>query len=332
VVTVTEQRADLWELSDLATPWCVRVAATLRIADHIAAGISSADDLAVAAECDRNSLVRVLRQLISKGVFTEPSPAEFALNEAARGLLDDGLKIGFGLEGFGGRMAGAWGGLLAAVRSGGPAYREVFGRPFWEDLDAHPEIAAQFDAMMGPAGHGPASPDILISGGWETVRQVVDVGGGTGSLLAAVLREHPHVEGILVDLPRTVARAEEIFAAAGVADRVSATGQSFFDPLPAGADVYVLKSVLPDWPDAEAMAILRNCAQAGGAGSRVVVASGVSPDETAGEGDLLMMVLVGGKVRSLEEFGRLAEAAGLKTLASGKNAAGRFIVECTPLA
>ena len=228
--------------------------------------------------------------------------------------------------------AGAWSSLLAAVRSGAPAYQEVFGRPFWEDLDAHPELAAQFDAMMSAqAGHGPASPDILIGGGWDTVRQVVDVGGGTGSLLAAVLRQHPRVEGILVDLPRTVARAQEIFAAAGVADRVSVAGQSFFDPLPAGADVYVLKSVLPDWPDAEAAAILRNCGQAGGAGSRVVVASGVSPDETAGEGDLLMMVLVGGKMRSLEEFGGLAETAGLKVLATGLNAAGRFIVECAPL-
>ena len=326
-----EKRVDLWELSDLATPWCVRVVATLRIADHIAAGISSASGLAAAAECDQDSLVRVLRQLVSKGVFTEPSPGEFALNEAARGLLDDGLKIGFGLTGFGGRMAGAWSSLLAAVRSGGPAYREVFGRPFWEDLDAHPEIAAQFDAMMGPAGHGPADPGILISGGWETVRRVVDVGGGTGSLLAAVLREHPQVEGVLVDLPRTVARADEVFAAAGVTDRASAVGQSFFDPLPAGADVYMLKSVLPDWPDAEATTILRNCAQAGGAGSRVVVVSGVSPDVAPGQGDLLMMVLVGGKERSLEEFGRLAGRAGLKVLAAGHNPAGRFIVEATPL-
>jgi len=136
-------------------------------------------------------------------------------------------------------MAHAWGTLLEYVRTGQPAYEKVFGRPFWEDLDAHPKIAADFDALMGPTGHGAPDFDIELTGGWERIRTIVDVGGGTGAMLASLLRRHSHVRGTLVDLPGTVARASAIIESAGVADRVTVEGQSFFDPLPAGADLYL---------------------------------------------------------------------------------------------
>ena len=322
---------DLWALSDLCTPWCVHVVATLRIADHIAAGITQIDDLAAASGSDSDSLHRVLRHLVGKGLFEEPAPGRFALNEPARGLLDSPLRLGLDLDGIGGRMAYAWGSLLSAVRTGAPAYHEVFGRPFWEDLQAHPDLAASFDALMGPAGHGIPDPEVLVTGGWESVHTVVDVGGGTGSLLAEILRARPTVRGTLVDLPATVARSGEIFQAAGVAERVTAVGQSFFDPLPAGADLYLLKSVLGDWPDREAMAILRRCAEAARPAGRVVVLGGVSPDEGHGPSPaLLMMVLVGGRDRSLAEFRELARAAGLEVQAAERQPSGRFVVECRP--
>jgi len=251
------QGASLSELSDLRTPWCVHVAATLRIADHIAAGITDIDGLAAAAGCDAGTLHSLLGHLVSKGVFEEPAPGRFALNETAQGLLDPAQRLGLDLDGIGGRFAYAWGTLLTYVRTGKPAYRETFGLPFWEDLDAHPDIAASFDALIGPVGHGAPTPEFQIISGWESVRTVVDVGGGTGALLAEILRARPEVRGTLVDLPRTVARSGEIFQAAGVADRVTAIGQSFFAPLPAGADLYLLKKVLNNWPDREALAILR---------------------------------------------------------------------------
>jgi hypothetical protein len=324
-------QVDLYELSDLATPWCVHVVATLRIAEHLLDGAASADRLAVVAGCDRDALTRVLTHLVAQGVFAEPAPGEFALNEAARPLLDSTFRIGLDLDGFGGRMAGAWSSLLTAVRTGRPAYHEVFGRPFWEDLDAHPEIAASFDALMGPEGHGTPDPEVLVSGGWERVRQVVDVGGGTGALLAEIVKARPDVRGTLVDLPRTLARSGDVFAAAGVTDRVTTVGQSFFDPLPAGADVYLLKSVLADWPDMEATAILSRCAEAARpAAGRVVVLGGVSPDSAADGGDLLMMVLLGGKHRSLSEFKKLACEAGLEVRAAEHRPSGRFVVECLP--
>ncbi|MBV9769321.1 MAG: hydroxyneurosporene methyltransferase [Bryobacterales bacterium] len=317
---------DWWTLSDLCTPWCVHVAATLRVADYIAAGKTEIGKLATACSADRESLLRVLRHLVSKDVFEEPEPGRFALNDAARALIAG--RLGFDLEGFGGRMAHAWGTLLSAVRTGRPAYHEIFGRPFWEDLEAHPEIAADFDAMMGPEGHGRSDPEVLLDpNDWNSIRTVVDVGGGTGALLAELLRERPALHGALLDLPRTVARAATIFD--GIMDRVTFNGQSFFDPLPAGADLYLLKRVLNDWPDAEATAILRRCAEAARPSGRVVLLSGVTPDDDPSP-NLLMMVLVGGKDRTLTEFRELAREAGLAVTRSGHQPSGRFIVECRP--
>lgn len=229
-------------------------------------------------------------------------------------------------------MAFAWGSLLSAVRTGSPAYHTVFGRPFWEDLEANPDVAASFDALMGPAGHGIPDPEVLVSGDWETVNHVVDVGGGTGSLLAEILRARPTVRGTLVDLPATVARSHQTFQEAGVSDRCTVVGQSFFDPLPAGADLYVLKKVLDDWPDREATALLQRCAEAARPAGRVVVLGGVSPEgASAPSPELLMMVLVGGKSRSLAEFRHLAGGAGLEVHAAGRPPSGRFVVECRPV-
>jgi hypothetical protein len=273
----------------------------------------------------------VLRHLVGKGVFQEPTPGRFALNEAALGLLDSSLRLGLDLDSIGGRMAYAWGSLLTAVRTGAPAYHEIFSLPFWEDLDAHPDIAASFDALMGPPGHGTPDPEVLITGGWESVLTVVDVGGGTGALLAEILRARPEIHGTLVDLPRTVARSREIFEAVGVAERVKTVGQSFFDPLPSGADLYILKSVLNDWPDASARAILSRCAEAAYPSSgRIVILGGVSSDDRA-DPQLLMMVLLGSKDRTLTEFRELAHEAGLKVQAAGPLPSGRFAVECRPL-
>jgi SAM-dependent methyltransferase len=320
---------NLGALSDLCTPWCIYVVATLRIADHIAAGTTEIDDLAAAAGCDSDSLHRVLTYLAGKGVFQEPAPARFVLNEAARGLLDPSQRLGLDLEGIGGRFAHAWGTLPTYVRTGKPAYHEVFGLPFWEDLDAHPDIAASFDALIGPAGHGTPSPEFQITGGWESLRSVVDVGGGTGAMLAEILRMRPGIHGTLVDLPRTVARSAAIFQAAGVAERVTTVGQSFFDPLPAGADLYLLRGVLNDWPDSEATAILSRCAEAARPAGRVVVLKGVGPDDVP-RGLSIEMVLLGGKRRTVAEFRELAREARLEVSAAERQPSGYFVVECRP--
>jgi len=319
--------ADIERMLDLATPWCLRVAATLRIPEHIAAGHAGIAELAAAAGCDADALHAVLGHLVSQGVFTEESPGRFACNQAAEQLA--GVPF-LDLAGIGGRMAHTWGTLLDFVRTGQPAYQQVFGRPFWEDLAAHPAIGAEFDALMGPAGHGVPDFDVELSDGWDAVRTVVDVGGGTGAMLASLLRRHPRARGILVDLPGTVARAGETIENFGVAERVTVEAQSFFDPLPAGGDLYLLKSVLNDWPDEPTVAILRRCAEAAKtAQASIAVLGGVAADETPRSLGIDMLV-AGGKTSTLTQFTELARRAGLDVIAARTQSSGRYVVECRP--
>jgi hypothetical protein len=249
----------------------------------------------------------------------------FETNRAAERLENRFLD----LEGIGGRMAHTWGTLLDYVRTGQPAYEKLFGQPFWADLAAHPKIAADFDALMGPAGHGMPDFDIELTGGWDPIRTMVDVGGGTGAMLASLLSRHPHVNGILIDLPGTIARAGELVTSAGVSDRVTLHGQSFFDPLPAGADLYLLKSVLNDWPDQETVAILRNCARAAKATGTIAVLGGVAPDHVPRSLGIDMLV-AGGKTSTIARFTELAKRAGLDIAAARTQSSGRYVVECRP--
>ena len=324
---IEEDGVDLWGLLDLATPWCLHVAATLRIPEHVAAGHGEIGELAAIAGCDRDALHAVLGHLVSKGVFTEEPPGLFSCNRAADRLV--GARF-LDLEGIGGRMAHTWGTLLDYVRTGRPAYEKVFGLPFWQDLAAHPAIAAEFDQLMGPAGHGIPDFDIELSGGWDQIRTVADVGGGTGSMLACLLRRHPQACGILVDLPGTVARAAAVIDDSGVAGRVTLTGQSFFDPLPQ-ADLYVLRKVLNDWPDDPTVAILRRCAEAARPGGAVVILGGVAPDEAPRSLGIDMLV-AGGKTNTLTDFASLARQAGLQIVAAADQPSGNFVVECRPAA
>jgi hypothetical protein len=295
------------DLTDLLTPWCVHTAATLKIAERID-GIADVGELAAAAECDREALHDVLSHLVSKGVFEEPSPGRFALNDAARELF---AASGFlSLDGIGGRMAYAWSTLPTYVKTGRPGYADVFGLPFWEDLAAHPDVAASFDDLIGPGGHGTPDARFELRAGWEDVGTVVDVGGGTGAFLRELLRIRPQLRGVLVDLPGTVARAE------GDLERA---GQSFFDPLPAG-DLYVIRHVLNDWPLEDQVRILRNC------GPRVAVIGGVRPDD-APRRLVIETVLLGGRTSTLEEFRALAGEAGYEVIAAGEQPAG-YVVEC----
>ena len=319
---------DLEALTDLRTAWCLHVAVTLCVAEHLAAGAAEVASLAAAARCDARVLQLMLRHLVSKGIFEEAEPGRFALNEPARQLMDPGVRLGLDLEGIGGRMAYAWGSLLSFVRTGAPAYHEIFGMSFWEDLDAHPEVAASFDSLIGPGGHGAFRPDFEIADGWEQVRHVVDDGGGTGAMLAAVLGARPEVRGTLVDLPRTVERSRDIFRAAGVAGRVTLAGQSFFDPLPAGADLYLLRGVLNNWPNAQAGQLLHRCAEAARPHGRVVVLKSVGPDESRPT-LTIDLLLTGGKHRTVAEFRTLAAQSGLAVVRAEQQPA-YFVVECRP--
>jgi hypothetical protein len=318
--------AELDALCDLRTPWCVHTVATLGCAAELEDGPRDAVELAHAAGVDARALQAVLIHLADKGVFELLPDGRFALTDTSRALF--GQPRFLELDGIGGRMAGAWSTLPQYVRTGHSAYPEVFGMGFWDDLAAHPQVGASFDELMGIVGHGAPDPDFELARGWQPVRHIVEVGGGTGALLAAMLQAHPTVRGTLVDLPGTVARATPTFQQAAVADRVTLAGQSFFDELPAGGDLYLLRKVLNDWPAPETLAILRRCAEAVAPQGSVLVAGGVAPDDEP-RALTIEMVLAGGETDTLGDFTALAQQAGLQVLAAGDQR-GRYVVELTP--
>ncbi|MGA5837636.1 methyltransferase [Streptomyces pseudogriseolus] len=301
------------------TPVAVRVAATLRVADHIDAGFRTLEALAERTGTDPDALGRLMRFLACRDVFGEDRPGEYGLTATSRLLLDghpSRMRHWLDLEGASGRIdLAACGGLLHAVRTGEPGYDAVFGVSFWEDLEAHPELADSFNVQMA-AVQGRLAPEVARARPWHEVRRIADIGGGTGALLEAVLRAAPDTRGTLVDLPGTAEGGSKRFAAAGLAERTEVIGQSFFDPLPAGADVYLLSQILHDWDDEKSVAILRRCAEALPEGGRVVVVERVVAEDAGKqlntEYDLRMLVFNKGRERTLEEFTALAAEAGLR--------------------
>ncbi|MCZ7436836.1 methyltransferase [Micromonospora sp. WMMC241] len=308
--------ARLDRLTDLATPFAVRTAVTLRVPDRIAAGVTGLDALAAACGVDPAALGRLLRYLSHRGVFVETPPGVFTLTDVGELLRDrDGGGRGADLDlgGLGARMDLAWVGLPHAIRTGEPGYASVHGRDFWADLDAHPEHRAYFDALMLSQQRFTA-PEVATRYPWHEVAHVVDVAGGAGGLLRELLGAHPHLRGTLVDRDEPVATAARTFAAHGLTARVEAVVGDFFAPLPAGGDVYVVSRALTDWSDTHATAILRRCAEAAGDSGRVLVVEVLPtvphvPHLSAY--DLRMLVLVGGRERSVAEHTALAAAAGL---------------------
>jgi hypothetical protein len=323
-------------LMDLVTPMALRVAATLRLADFMpddgtgeGAGLG---DLAERAGASPEALARMLRHLVQHGVFTEPCQGRFAVNHAAA-LLRAGQPgaAWLDLDGFGGRMDLAFTGLAHTVRTGEPAWEQVFGQPFWAYLDANPAIGASFDAVMAVDAGNAAVADGYD---WSTVRHVADIGGGTGTLIAQLLRRNPHLRGTLADLPETAARARQHLAGLGLDGRCEVVGQSFFDPLPAGADAYLLSRVIHDWDDAAARAILRRCAEAAGSDGRVLVIESAAADgdpAAFAEMNLRMLVLAGGRERTIDDYAALAASAGLQVAVTHPITERYVVIECVPL-
>ncbi|WP_240810262.1 methyltransferase [Actinomadura sp. WMMA1423] len=321
-------------LSDLVTPYAVRVAATLRLADLIEAGARRPGELAERCGADASALERLLRHLVAKGVFAQPEPGVFALTELSRLLLtgqrDGGMTPWLDSEGGLGRSDVALGRLLQVVRTGRPAYEDLFGRAFWEDLEADPERGKAFDKLMAVQVSFVAD-EVTTAYDWSNAGHVVDVGGGTGTLLTALLTEHPALRGTLVDLPSAVETARRELADAGLSGRCSFAPGSFFAPLPSGGDVYVLSRILHDWNDDAAAAILRRCAEGAGPAGRVLVIEQLVDDRPTAAMttamDLRMLATFGGQERSLGEYRALAAAAGLSPREHIVTRSGRSILE-----
>jgi hypothetical protein len=287
----------------------IHVAAVLGIADQLAAGPRSSDDLAAAVDAHAPSLQRVLRALASVGVLHEDGDGRFALTEVGACLRSDAADPVGGWAAYVGGHAhfAAWGNLLHTVRTGENAFRAVHGADVWDYRAGHPEDGARFDQAMTDNTRR-TNRRLLEAYDFGPLASVVDVGGGHGALLAALLSAHPRMRGVLLDLPHVVA------GAAVDAARCEVVGGSFFDAVPAGADAYVLKAILHDWEDDDAARILRACRGAAPAHATLLVierdlgAPNENPD--AKFSDLNMMVGPGGRERTYDEFATLFAAGG----------------------
>ena len=319
---MTEQsgsESDLSRLADLVTPMAVRVASTLRLADQIASRSATAQALARASGADSDALDRLLRHLVSLELFGRDGSGRYSLTARGEWLRDghpSGLRAVLDINDALGRAELSFVGLLDAVRTGNASFDALYGRSFWEDLAADPTRTASYDEQMG-RDVATWSLDVVPAYDWGSLGHVVDVGGGNGTLLVALLKEYPSLRGTVFDQPQTVEAARSTLLAAGLAERSDVVAGSFFEPLPAGAGGYILSAVLHAWPDERAGAILRRCADAAGANGRVLVVekTGVGGKAPSTAMDLRMLVYFGGCQRGVAAISALAEDSDLRTVA-----------------
>ena len=295
----------------------IHVAATLGIADLLEDGPRSVDELAQTTGTHAPTLYRLLRALASVGVFAEQPDgqfrstplAEYLRTNAPRSLRAWAMQIGQQY------FWTSWGHLLHSVRTGEPAFPELHGTTAWEYRAAHPEEDAVFNAAMTALSAGVAEA-IVQSYDFSGMDVLMDVGGGEGVLLAAILEENPALRGVLFEQPHVLTGANDLLERAGVADRCEVVGGSFFESVPGGADAHLLKSIVHDWDDAATVKILRACRAAIANTGRLLVVEpiiqpGNEPDP-AKFSDLNMLVMLGGQERTADDFERLYAEAGFR--------------------
>jgi O-methyltransferase domain/Dimerisation domain len=296
----------------------VYVAAKLGISDLLADGPRPAAELAQLTKAHAPSLYRVLRLLAALNVLREQPSGHFALTP-----LGERLRTGVpGSLRYWALLTDQLGGLrpfdriFDTVMSGEAGLKLAYDDKWTEFLANHPTATVEFQAAMSERTAAFA-PSVAATYDFSQMRRVVDVGGGRGTLLAAVLAARAHLDGVVFDLPEVVAGAAETFRAAGVADRCGIESGDFFVAVPSGGHGYLLANVLHDWDDERSAVILRNCRRAMHADGKVLIVERMIFDDPERSlptllSDLNMLVLTGGQERTEEEYARLFVSAGLR--------------------
>jgi hypothetical protein len=325
----------LWQMiTGCFVSQAVFTAAKLGIADLLKDGPRHPAVLAEATATHAPSLYRLLRALASIGVFIEDEQGRFGLTPVAELLRTDApgslravaLLTGSPLE------WGAWGDLLYSVQSGASAVPHVFGVELWEYIARHPETNDIFHQAMSNISATELRA-ILSAYDFSAIHTLVDIAGGHGKLLFTILQAYPQMHGILFDLPTVIERAEEQLKATGVAQRCTLVRGDMFASVPTGGDAYIMKSVIHDWDDEQAVALLRVCRTAMPAHAKLLLISRIlAPANVADPGkfmDLNMLVALGGRERTTAEFEALLDAADLALSRIIPTRSPMSILECT---
>jgi len=293
----------------------LHVAAKFGIADLLADGARPAEDIASRLKADPQTLSRMMRALASVEVFAEERPGVFVNTPASAMLIGDapGSLRGFVMMTGSPEFWRPWGELEFSIANGKPAFDHVYGQPLFEYLAKNPEPARIFDDAM--AGRSAAEISALLAAyDFSDAGRLVDVGGGNGALMSAILGQYPQLTGTVFDLPHVV-DAAALTDASRRQSRLKFAGGSFFTDVPPAGDTYLLKKVIHDWPDERAREILARCREAMTPGARLlliesVVPAGIPPTFMAFL-DLWMLVWAGGKERTEEEYRALLTSVGL---------------------
>jgi O-methyltransferase domain/Dimerisation domain len=312
------------------------VAAKLELADRLAESPRSADELAAPTGTHAPSVHRLLRALASLGVFTEREGQRFALTPLGEALRSGapGSARATILTLAGPTFWRAWDEALYSFETGKTAFEKVFGMPAFDYLARHPDEASLFsETMVGV--HGEETPAVAAAYDFSGFRTVVDVGGATGNLLAAILSRHPGPRGVLFDLPHVVRDAPALLQARGVADRVSIEPGSFFETVPKGGDAYILSHVIHDWSEAQCLTILGHVRKAMQPSGRLLIVEMVLPAGDAPHPgkllDIMMLLGPGGQERTEAEYAELLGKAGFRLTRVVPTASPVGIVEAVPV-
>ncbi|MFE5742520.1 methyltransferase [Streptomyces celluloflavus] len=298
----------------------VSLAARMDLPDAIGEGESAATDLARRYEIPPEQMNRLLRALASQGLCEERAPGKFALTDVGSLLRKEhpGSLYDFARFHTAPETLRPWTRLEDSIRTGRTAFDEHFGRPLYEYLADEPELTALFNAAMSEESRETADT-VVEHFDFGPYTTVTDIGGGDGTLIIAILERHPGLNGVIFETVEGAAQSAGTLKAAGLDGRCAVATGDFFDAVPAGSDLYVIKSVIHNWNDERAAAILRNCRAAMSAESRLLIIDVVLPElvtpDTVGLDpyikDLQMLVLVGGKERTRADFDQLCAQAGL---------------------
>ena len=314
----------------------IYVAAKLEIADLLQDGPKDAQTLSIPAKIDARILYRLMRGLAWCGLvehladerFSLTPLGEFLRTDSSNSLHENALSMGE-------IDWPVWGSLMKVIKTGKPGFEHAFGMEIFDYFAQNEEVGSGFDRLMGKMSEA-VSASIINNFDFSSLKTFVDIGGGNGTLAAAILQTNPRLRGIIFDLPDVIERTSQRLLALEISERCEAIGGNFFKSVPSGSDAYIMKWILHDWPDDRCIEILKNCHAAMAKDGKLLVVDMVMPEQASPATqavmyDLHMMVMLNGIERTETEFRNLFSKAGFNLTQVIPTESGMSIIEGVPV-